>query len=103
MARDGWCEASPRVFKHCCEPGECPGGADAACDSKPSVASSERVRSAAQPLISAGSALSRWVWLNALLDARNEEYRAALPEVLKAVTEFVRRVLAAHPLYARRR
>ena len=53
--------------------------------------------------LAAGSALSRWVWLNALLDARNPEYRAALPAVLKAVTEFIRRVLATHPLYARRR
>ena len=45
----------------------------------------------------------KWVWLNALLDARNPEYRAALPAVLKAVTEFIKRVLAAHPLYTRRR
>ena len=45
----------------------------------------------------------KWIWFNGLLDARNSEYRAALPAVLKAATEFVKRVLAAHPLYARRR
>ena len=45
----------------------------------------------------------KWIWLNALLDARNPAYRAALPAVLKAVTDFIRRVLAVHPLYRRRR
>ena len=48
-------------------------------------------------------ALGKWIWLNALLDARNPAYRAALPAVLKAVTEFIKQVLAVHPLYARRR
>ena len=31
------------------------------------------------------------------------DYRRALPAVLKAVTEFIKQVLAAHPLYQRRR
>ena len=53
--------------------------------------------------IPADDAERKWTWLNGLLDARNPEYRAALPAVLKAVTEFIRRVLATHPLYARRR
>jgi hypothetical protein len=48
-------------------------------------------------------ALGKWIWLNALLDVRNPGYRAALPAVLKAVTEFIKQVLAKHPLYARRR
>ena len=53
--------------------------------------------------IPADDAERKWTWLNGLLDARDPEYRAALPAVLKAVTEFVRQILAVHPLYARRR
>ena len=48
------------------------------------------------------SATSQWVWLNQLLDAHNDLYRAVLPAVLRAVTVFIRRVLAAHPLYGGR-
>jgi hypothetical protein len=58
---------------------------------------------AAIDALPAASVLARWVWLNGLLDARNEDYRRALPAVLKAVTEFIKQVLAAHPLYQRRR
>ena len=36
----------------------------------------------------------QWQWLNEILDA--------LPAVLVAVTEFIKRVLAVHPLYGGR-
>ena len=44
----------------------------------------------------------QWQWLNEILDARNQVYLDALPAVLVAVTEFIKRVLAVHPLYGGR-
>ena len=43
-----------------------------------------------------------WQWLNGLLDASNRVYLDALPAVLVAVTRYIRRVLAGHPLYGGR-
>ena len=43
-----------------------------------------------------------WQWLNELLDASNRVYLDALPAVLVAVTRYIRRVLAGHPLYGGR-
>ena len=45
----------------------------------------------------------QWQWLNEILDARNQVYLDALPAVLVAVTEFIKRVLAVHPLYGGRK
>ena len=44
----------------------------------------------------------QWRWLNEILDARNQVYLDALPAVLVAVTKYIRRVLAVHPLYGGR-
>ena len=44
----------------------------------------------------------QWQWLNEILDARNQVYLDALPAVLVAVTTFIKRVLAVHPLYGGR-
>ena len=59
------------------------------------AAAGEMVTWAAEAMAAAEAAgpAALWQWLNELLDASNQVYLDALPAVLVAVTEYIRRAL----------